>query len=212
MCEPGTRSMSPNEVKITPGRRAMACALSICSSGVTHTGQPGPCTSSISPGSRRSMPCLTIECVWPPQTSMSVHGRVVTRRDLAEDLGRHAPVAILVEVLHGSALGHFELAELTELLEEAVGPLGLLGVDLAEGEADVDEHVVAEAGLRQMLETDLAHGARRSRRAPSGARGPRRPRSPCPGWPGTSGVSSRGQTSRGHRRLPERQSAVVGGT
>ena len=47
---PGTRSMSPNEVKITPGRAAMAWALSICSSGVTHTGQPGPCTSSICSG------------------------------------------------------------------------------------------------------------------------------------------------------------------
>jgi hypothetical protein len=54
--EPGTRSMSPNDVKITPGRDAMAWARSIVSSGVTHTGQPGPCTSSISGGSMRSSP------------------------------------------------------------------------------------------------------------------------------------------------------------
>ena len=43
--EPGTRSMSPKEQKITSGRAAIAIALSISSSGVTHTGQPGPCTS-----------------------------------------------------------------------------------------------------------------------------------------------------------------------
>ncbi len=39
---PGTRSMSPNEQKITSGRAAMASAWSIISSGVTQTGQPGP--------------------------------------------------------------------------------------------------------------------------------------------------------------------------
>ena len=91
VCEPGTRSMSPKDVKITPGVRAIACALSICSSGVTHTGQPGPCTSSSSAGSRRSMPCLTIECVCPPQTSISVHGRVVTRRTSATILAATRP-------------------------------------------------------------------------------------------------------------------------
>ena len=39
---PGTRSMSPNEQKITSGRAAMSSAFSMISSGVTHTGQPGP--------------------------------------------------------------------------------------------------------------------------------------------------------------------------
>jgi hypothetical protein len=39
---PGTRSMSPKEQKMTPGCAAMASALSISSSGVTQTGQPGP--------------------------------------------------------------------------------------------------------------------------------------------------------------------------
>ena len=62
--------------KITPSRAAMACALSIVSSGVTHTGHPGPCTSSIPSGRSRSMPCFTIEWVWPPQTSIITQGRV----------------------------------------------------------------------------------------------------------------------------------------
>ena len=72
--------MSPNEQKMTPGRAAISSALSISSSGVTQTGQPGPCTSVTSGGSSSSTPNLTMACVCPPQTSMSVHGRVVMRR------------------------------------------------------------------------------------------------------------------------------------
>ena len=78
--EPGTRSMSPNEQKITSGRCAMACALSIISSDVTQTGQPGPCTSSILSGNKRSIPYLTMVCVCPPQTSINTHGLVAMRR------------------------------------------------------------------------------------------------------------------------------------
>src|SRR5438477_2299522 len=70
--------MSPNEQKITPGCAAIASALSISSSGVTHTGHPGPCTISIPAGSIWSIPFLMIEWVCPPQTSMIFHGRVVT--------------------------------------------------------------------------------------------------------------------------------------
>ena len=105
-CEPGTRSMSPNEVKITPGRARDGVGLvDLLERRDAHRAARGRAPARCPPGSRRSMPCLTIECVCPPQTSMSVHGRVVDPGDLAEDLGRHAPVAILVEVLHGSASG-----------------------------------------------------------------------------------------------------------
>ena len=45
--------------------------------GVTQTGQPGPCSSVMPLGSIWSMPWRTIEWVWPPQISISVHGRVV---------------------------------------------------------------------------------------------------------------------------------------
>src|SRR4030095_14245180 len=54
---------------------------------------------------------------------------------------------------------HFKLTELAQLLEESLGPLGLFGIDLAQGEADVDEHVVAEPGIRQVLEAHLPYGA-----------------------------------------------------
>jgi hypothetical protein len=66
--------MSPNEQNVTSGREAMAWARSIVSRAVTHTGQPGPCTSSSPAGKTRSMPYLTMVCVWPPHTSMMVQG------------------------------------------------------------------------------------------------------------------------------------------
>ena len=47
---PGTRSMSPKEVIITPGMKDNAMALSISDVAVTQTGQPGPDTNSIFEG------------------------------------------------------------------------------------------------------------------------------------------------------------------
>ena len=56
--EPGTRIMSPKQVKITSGRRATAMASSTRPMGMTQTGQPGPCTSSTLAGRRSSTPYL----------------------------------------------------------------------------------------------------------------------------------------------------------
>ena len=72
--------MSPNEQKITSGRAAISSALSIISSGVTHTGQPGPWISSTCSGSNWSMPCRMMVWVCPPHTSISVQGRVTVAR------------------------------------------------------------------------------------------------------------------------------------
>ena len=47
---PGTRIMSPNDVMITSGRSAIAMASSTRPMGITHTGQPGPCTSDTASG------------------------------------------------------------------------------------------------------------------------------------------------------------------
>jgi len=86
---PGTRSMSPKLQKITSGREAMATALSTSSTGVTHTGQPGPWMRRISGGSSSSMPKRTMLWVWPPHTSMMAQGRV-TRARMASIQGRAA--------------------------------------------------------------------------------------------------------------------------
>ena len=89
--EPGTRIMSPNEQKMTSGRAAIASARSIVSSGVTHTGQPGPWISSTPSGSSWSMPLRMIVWVWPPQTSMSAHGPGDRRGDVVEQPAARAP-------------------------------------------------------------------------------------------------------------------------
>ncbi len=53
---PGTRIMSPKEVKITPGVLATAMASSTRPMGMTHTGHPGPWTNSTEAGSTCSIP------------------------------------------------------------------------------------------------------------------------------------------------------------
>src|SRR5512143_881620 len=159
--EPGTRSMSPKEAKITPGRRAMAWARSICSSGVTQTGQPGPWTSVIVSGSRRSMPERSRVWVWPPQISISVQGRcaaraIAARAPRAACWSRYsstkrtasAPAAARrrrgvepLEVAHGG--------------EDLVHPARLGLVDLGDGEADVDDDELAGEDVRRVGEADL---------------------------------------------------------
>ncbi len=56
--EPGTRIMSPNDVMITSGRLARWMASSTRPMGMTHTGQPGPCTSETCSGRWSAIPCL----------------------------------------------------------------------------------------------------------------------------------------------------------
>ena len=50
--------MSPKQVKITSGSCAIAIPSSTRPIGITHTGQPGPWTSSTFAGSRSSTPYL----------------------------------------------------------------------------------------------------------------------------------------------------------
>src|SRR5512144_672204 len=115
--------MSPNEQKITSLRAAITWARSMVS------------------GIRRSMPCLTMLWVWPPQTSMSTHGfvtvlRISSRRPRAMRPSRYSSryFTSALRLLPG-----LEVAELPQLLQERVGALRLLLVDDAQGEADVDE-------------------------------------------------------------------------
>ena len=92
--------MSPNEVKMTSGRRAMAIARSIISSGVTQTGQPGPWTSVTDGGSISSIPNRISVCVCPPQISISVQGRVTMPRIDAANFRDRFPVPVLVDEAH----------------------------------------------------------------------------------------------------------------
>jgi len=87
--------------KMTSGCAAISTALSINSMGVTHTGQPGPCTSVRDSGSRVSTPYFTIVWVWPPQISMIVQGRVTCRRWRART-ARDLRIPVLVHEFHSA--------------------------------------------------------------------------------------------------------------
>src|SRR6266576_4014093 len=147
--DPGTRSMSPNEQKMASGRLAMATALSINSIGVTHTGQPGPCTSVISFGSRSSSPLLTIVWVWPPQISMIVHGRVTFLR--------MAPASCSAAFWSRYSLRNFTefLLHRAHFFQHLEYTLGFFLIDDADGKSHVDENILADFGLGSVCEVDL---------------------------------------------------------
>src|SRR5690349_2270400 len=154
---PGTRSMSPNEQKITSGRAATSTARSISSSGVTHTGQPGPWTSVTSGGKSSSIPWRTIECVCPPQTSISTHGRVTAARIAASN----RPTAAGSRYSSRNRIGALaDLVQLAGLGQEGEHPVGLGLVEPGEGEPDVDQGVLPDGDGRDVFEADpLANAA-----------------------------------------------------
>ena len=76
---PGTRSMSPKEQKITSGRAAISIGLVDQFQRRDADRAAGTVHQFDLRGSSSSMPYLTIVWVWPPQISMIVQGRVVTR-------------------------------------------------------------------------------------------------------------------------------------
>src|SRR5712691_13381606 len=100
--EPGTRNMSPKEQKITSGCCAMASALSIISSEVTQTGQPGPWTSSISSGNKRSIPYFTIACVLPAADFHQDPRFGGEAPNFSDDAFRQRFVPVFVEIFHAA--------------------------------------------------------------------------------------------------------------
>src|SRR5579864_5145060 len=147
--EPGTRNMSPKEQKVTSGRCEIDTALSISSSGVTHTGHPGPCTSVISRGSKSSSPLLTMVWVCPPQTSMIVHGRVTWRR--------MACASCSAAFWSRYSLRYFTefLPQRPKLFEVFEDSLRLDLVDDADGESHVNKHIRPHFGLWGVRQIDL---------------------------------------------------------
>src|SRR5438067_7068499 len=159
--------MSPNEQKMTSGRCAMACALSIISSDVTQTGQPGPCTSSISLGNSRSIPYLTMVWVCPPQTSIRTHGLVVMRRISSTTFLPESRRGIRPEISSAACRLHWpwinirnvQLAELFHFLEKLVCTRRFTFIYLAQRKADMNQDIIAGLDLRRVFETDLFQDA-----------------------------------------------------
>ena len=87
--EPGTRIMSPKQVKITPGSCAIAMPSSTRPIGITHTGQPGPCTSSTFSG-QQVVDAVLVDRVRVPAAHLH-HLVVAARLDGREDLPGERP-------------------------------------------------------------------------------------------------------------------------
>ena len=166
---------------MTSGRDAISSALSIISSGVTQTGQPGPWISSMPSGSSWSRPCRMIEWVWPPQTSIIAQGWVAVRwmsssSRLASsgslNSSRYfiarlrpavspAPASVPVGPGQPGLLGRpapvvaelgVQLAHLPEELERL--QRGLL-VEALQGEPDVHDRVLADLEVRDVGQAHL---------------------------------------------------------
>ena len=108
-------------------------------------------------GKMRSRPYLTMVCVWPPQTSMMVHGRGHRAAMAAASL-RAARVS-RYSSRYFMADGDLEFVQLVHLVQEFEDALGLRLVDRVEGEADVDQHVFADLRLRHMFQADALEDA-----------------------------------------------------
>src|SRR5438876_4270047 len=111
------------------------------SSGVTHTGQPGPCTSVMEGGNSSSMPYLTMVCVCPPQISISVHGLVVTaaiacRSFLTATGSRYSSRYFMEnEILR-------QILQFLHLFEQRENVFGFLCINAGNREADVYQGVI----------------------------------------------------------------------
>ena len=148
--------MSPNEQKITSGRAAMASAWSISSSGVTHTGQPGPVHQ------RHARRQQLVEAELDDGVRLAaadLHERPRPRRRCARM--RRAQrcaavgVAVLVEELHARRL----LAPVSPIRRRYSKTSAASASSRTDGEAHVHEHVVADLRLRHEGQAHLLDDA-----------------------------------------------------
>ena len=130
------------------GLAAICSALSISSSGVTHTGHPGPCTNSTCFGIEFIDPVLHDRVRLP---AADFHQRPRARHRAGNRLSillRRNRVAILFDVLHASPTFGSSSANSPICFQvfEGLQRLGL--IHHADGKANMHDHVFAFARLR----------------------------------------------------------------
>ena len=221
--------MSPNEQKITSGPGGdLQRLVDDLQRASRRPGSPGPWIISISSGSSWSMPCRMIECVWPPQTSMIAHGRVVAAWISSSSLRGQLGVAELVEVLHRAAprravrgcrsCRRRPCRGTPACLAASANPspnsssstpscskfasvaVRRLLVEPLQREPDVHDDVLADLDVRDVLQAHLLARRRRSRPRPSACRRVLETRSPCRVRLGTWALSFLASACRRCRR------------
>ena len=192
--------MSPNEQKITPGRAAMASALSMISSGVTQTGQPGPWIISIAVG-QQLVDAVPDDRVGLPAADLHHRpGPRGGRVDLVEQPAGQLGVAELVEVLHRLCSRLLRAARVKPSPNSSSrmpSRSKLASVSCADclvepldREADVHDDVLADRARRGCTPGRRPCARRRSRPRPSACRPSRRCSRPVRERPDTCAVSS----------------------
>ena len=161
---PGTRIMSPKLVKMTFGVSATAMASSMRPIGITHTGQPGPCTSSTLRG-QHVLDAVAVDGVGV--AAAHLHELVVALgvgqlRIVGQHAARGDRVAVLVDEPHGAVPRSISISSsrpepmsLSDASATAASSSSIF--DMAK--PDVDEHPVA--GLEHLVleQADVDHAA-----------------------------------------------------
>ena len=104
--EPGTRIMSPKQVKITSGSCASAMPSSTRPIGITQTGQPGP-VHELDVRRQQVVDAVLVDRVRVPAADLHdlvVAARLDRRQDLAGERAAELGVAELVDELHAHRL------------------------------------------------------------------------------------------------------------
>src|SRR5947209_9232597 len=119
--------------------------------GVTQTGQPGPCTSSMCLASSSSSPYRRIVCVWPPQISMSTHGCVV-----APAIFRARARAMRASRYSSMYFISRSLGKRSDLFQNAICSRRFVGIYSADREAHMHHHEVAHLSFRNEIQADVS--------------------------------------------------------
>jgi hypothetical protein len=104
-------------------------------------------------------PVLNEVCVWPPQISISIQGRVVTARIACRNFS--AAAGSRYSSRDFISLSMLQLIEFVHRFEQGEHPASLELVDPGDGEADVDQGVVADLDSGDGFQADtLAYPAK----------------------------------------------------
>ena len=127
------------------------------STGVTHTGQPGP-VHQLEPLGQQIVDAVAHDGVRLAAADLHEHPAPGDHAaQLGEDCLGAPPVAEFVDVLHRAASSSSAREELAQLVEELAAFARRLSlVDDADGEADVHHHPRADRGLRDVGQAHLA--------------------------------------------------------
>ena len=191
-----------------PGRAAMAIAWSISSTGVTQTGQPGPCSSVIAVGQH------LVDAVADDRVGLAaadLHDRPGPRGDARDRLGECGARRRGRGTRRDISCRSSSAASIPPDRRASAAPPPRRS--RSDREADVDEHVIADLRLRHVGEVDRFDDAAERDPARAASAGPRPRCSAALREPrGTSGASPAISGRAAKAAWPTARPPSLGGT